>query len=300
MLPRVLALVLLALPGSVCGPTVENPIEESLRETILAEIQTVRRQAGLEPLELHPALCEIARDEVEAVAASGGTPGSAGHIPATTRRLYRAGYAPHAWTEGSLIGTSDEGILDQWRRARPEWFAENVAGDFEHVGIGVARHRGRPVVTLVMALAKRTVEWRQAAPLADLPAVRALVLATVNEIRRAHGRDPLTADGMLDVAAQRHAEDMQRRGYYDHDSPEGESSRQRVKATGYKGARTVGENIAKGLFTPDEVVHRWMNSSGHRRNILTKRVTEMGLGVAVGVNEADELEVLWVQVFASR
>ena len=72
-----------------------------------------------------------------------------------------------------------------------------------------------------------------------------------------------------------------------------------ARAAGYPRARSLSENIAKGPFTPDEVVHRWMNSSGHRRNILRRGATVMGMGVAFGEN-ANGFEVVWVQVFASR
>ena len=178
MVAGLVALSLLAATGPVCGRDAQEPV----RRALLAELNAARRGAGLELLEADPALCEIARDQAAAVAATGGTPTNVGHINSTTRRLYRAGYKPHAWTEGSLIATSDSDILGQWSRARPQWYGEMEMGDFEHIGIGLARHRGRPVVTLVLALAKRTVEWRQAAPLADLPKVRELALATVNEL----------------------------------------------------------------------------------------------------------------------
>ncbi len=147
---------------------------------------------------------------------------------------------------------------------------------------------------------RRISEWRQAAPLADLPSVRALALAlaTVNQLRLEHGRAPVRSEDSLDAAAQRHAEDMLRRAYY-HASPEGKTVGDRVRTAGYRGRRGLAENIAKGPFTPDEVVRRWMNSSGHRRNILHRGAAETGFGVAFGENR-NGFEVVWVQVFASR
>ncbi len=281
------------------APVAQTPSPPSLAESILAEINAARRRAGLEPLSVHPALSEIAVDQAHAVAATGGTTSSSGYITDTTDRLHRAGYAVHRWTEGSLIAASGADVAGQWRRARPDWWREAEAGDFEDVGIGVASYQGRPVVTLILALKTRTWEWRQAAPLADLETVRQQALAEVNRLRRDHGREPLASEPHLDEAAQRHAEDMLRRAYYDHKSPEGDGVGDRVRAAGYGRYRTVAENIAKGLFTPDEVVRRWANSSGHRRNLLHRRVTETGLGVAYG-ETGDEFEVVWVQVFARR
>ncbi len=299
MLFGLVALLLIATTGATTNPICGRDAETPLRQALVAELNAARLRASLEPLEAHPVLCDIARNQAKAVAATGGTPTNVGHINSTTRRLYRAGYKPHAWTEGSLIATSDIAILSQWRGARPEWYKEMEGGDFEHIGIGLARHRGRLVVTLVLALETRTVEWRQAAPLANLAGVRQIALATVNDLRRKHDREPVVAENRLDAAAQRHAEDMLRREFYDHTSPEGNTIRDRSRAAGYRGARALGENIAKGLFAPDEVVHRWMDSSGHRRNILKRGFREVGLGVAFGVNRADEFEVVWVQVFAT-
>ncbi len=291
--PVVLLMLFTGLPG--CGPGAGA----SLSQAILAELNAARQRAEQAPVEAHPALCAIALEQARSVAATGGTASSSGHITSTTRQLYRAGYAAHSWTEGSLIATSETGIPIQWRRARPEWWREAETGDFEDAGIGIARHQGRPVVTIVLALRTRTVEWRQAAPLAELPNVRALALAEVNRMRLEHGREPVVSEGRLDAAAQHHAEDLLRRTYYDHASPEGDTVRHRVRAAGHRGARTLTENISKGLFTPGEVVRRWANSSGHRRNILRRGAAEVGLGVAFGENE-NGFEVLWVQVFASR
>ncbi len=295
MLAGSLALLLLITAPPGCG----SGGGETLEQAILTELNAARRQSGAGPVELHNALCTIAFDQAAAVAATGGTASSSGYITNTTRRLYRAGYAAHSWTEGSLIATADADIPDQWRRARPAWWRDAESGDFEDVGIGVARYQGRPVVTLVLALRTRTVEWRQAAPLADLASVRAQALATVNQLRQAHGREAVISEDRLDDAAQRHAEDMLRRGYYNHASPEGETVRDRVRAAGYRRPRGLAENLAKGLFTPDEVVRRWMNSSGHRRNILLRSADEVGIGVAFGERGRD-FEVVWVQVFASR
>ncbi|MEM7353824.1 MAG: CAP domain-containing protein [Acidobacteriota bacterium] len=281
-----------ATATDLCGTT-------GVEGALLAELNVARQAAGQPVVEPHPVLCDIARNEAAAVAERGGTPTRADHINSITRRLYGSGYAPHSWTEGSLIATSDDAIWRQWHSVRPEWCRDAETGDFEHAGIGLARYGGRLVVTLVLALRTRTVEWRQAEPLEDLARVREVALAEVNRLRRAEDREPLVADTLLDTAAQRHAADMLRREFYAHQNPEGDTVRHRTRAAGYRGKR-VAENIAKGLFTPDEVVRRWMNSSGHRRNILHRGVTDMGFGVAFGVNRANEFEVTWVQVFASR
>jgi len=92
---------------------------------------------------------------------------------------------------------------------------------------------------------------------------------------------------------------MLARAYYDHESPEGATPAVRVRAAGYTRATTVAENVAEGLFTPEEVVRRWLESPGHRHAILDRRFRGMGVGVAFGEN-ARGFVVLWVQVFVNR
>jgi uncharacterized protein YkwD len=116
------------------------------------------------------------------------------------------------------------------------------------------------------------------------------VLRLVNEERAAESLPPLAWDASLALAAQAHAEDMVANGYFSHDSPDGRTFADRVRETDYPGAPT-GENIAAGYPSPAAVVEGWMNSPGHRANILSGRSTELGVGLA---------ERHWVQVFGVR
>jgi len=118
---------------------------------------------------------------------------------------------------------------------------------------------------------------------------RALESSTVcllNRERASRGLRGLRVNRRLSAAAQRHSDDMVRRRYFAHNSRSGASSVDRIRRTGYlKGARSwmVGENLAWGSgsrSTPRSIVDSWMHSSGHRRNILTRRFREIGIGVA--------------------
>jgi uncharacterized protein YkwD len=289
-----LLLVSLATAGPVCGA---GPAEAA-RRAIATELNQARTAAGSRPLEPHPLLCQLARERALEIAASGELTVERGYLEETTRRLYRGGYKPHFWTDGSLVGTSLSGVLEQLRPIRPQWVAEAIANDFDHLGVATATLDGQPVVTFMLALHKCTVDRELATRLAAVEAIREEVLAAVNRVRREHGLEPVRLDSRLAAAAQGHAEDQLRRSYYDHRSPEGGTAASRVRAAGLERPGLVAENIAKGLFTPEEVVDRWMDSSGHRKNILQRRVTATGLGVAVGAGESDCFEVLWVQLFA--
>jgi uncharacterized protein YkwD len=103
---------------------------------------------------------------------------------------------------------------------------------------------------------------------------------------------PLEAHPSLAQAAQAHAEDMVARGYFDHDSLDGTTATQRMRAAGYTGGRT-GENIAAGQPTPEAVVSGWLDSPGHCRNIMNGGYTHLGVGYAQG----GEYRHYWVQNF---
>jgi uncharacterized protein YkwD len=155
----------------------------------------------------------------------------------------------------------------------------------------------RLLLRRVEALPRGTWERRRGQPLDDLAAVRATILGQANDSRAAAGLPPLAAEARLTAAAQEHARDMLARGFYDHRSPEGAGPAQRAAAAGYR-YRWVGENIAKGLFPADEVVERWMGSSGHRRNLLDRHAAEVGIGVAWGEQRDGEVVALWVLLLA--
>lgn len=119
------------------------------------------------------------------------------------------------------------------------------------------------------------------------------VLDLVNAEREKVGAAPLTFDQQATDAAKAHAEDMRARNFFSHNSPEGFTPDDRlaaVKATGYS---QTGENIALGQTTAAAVMTAWMNSPGHRANILNPNFTHLGIGVA-------DPGPYWVQVFLRR
>lgn len=290
----VAALVVLFVLATVPG---ETPVRGALEESLLEALLQMRSEAGLAPLREEPRLRAAADRRAAEVAATGAVEVDAAMIPRLSRELFRAGYRAHRWAEVTVLGPGDaERIASLWADDGDR-LRTTVLGDFEDVAIGVAGRDGEVAVTLLLALPKLTALRRAAAPFADLEAVRGGVLAAANRERERAGRTPLATDPRLAAAAQRHAEDMLGRSYFDHRSPDGGTIEDRVAAAGYPPARMLGENLAKGLFTPEEVVERWMKSSGHRRNLLRAEYAETGIGVALA-EEGDDLTVVWVQVFA--
>jgi uncharacterized protein YkwD len=115
----------------------------------------------------------------------------------------------------------------------------------------------------------------------------ARALALVNEARAAEGLDALAPSGVLDEAARAHAEDMLARDFYDHVTPEGTTARDRFLAAGGDVGAVSGENIARctGCPTPPgaervEAFHGgWMQSPGHRANVLSLGFARFGYAI---------------------
>lgn len=103
------------------------------------------------------------------------------------------------------------------------------------------------------------------------------VVRLVNEIRRENGLNPLTEDWELSRVARYKSQDMLDNKYFSHTSPVYGSPFTMIKNFGLS-YRSAAENIAKGQSTPKAVVNAWMNSSGHRANILNASYKKIGVG----------------------
>ncbi|MFI7367308.1 sigma-70 family RNA polymerase sigma factor [Streptomyces sp. NPDC050149] len=106
----------------------------------------------------------------------------------------------------------------------------------------------------------------------------AQIVALVNKQRAAAGCGALTEDAQLTDAAQRHSDDMAARNFFEHTNPDGAGPGQRVTDAGYRWS-AYGENIARGQQTPQSVMESWMNSPGHRANILNCSFKNIGIGI---------------------
>lgn len=107
------------------------------------------------------------------------------------------------------------------------------------------------------------------------------VLALVNKERAAAGCSPVTANDRLTRAADDYSDVMASSGVMSHTGPDGSTMTTRVEAAGYKWS-TLGENIAQGQADAASVMKSWMNSPGHRANILNCSFKELGVGVHFG------------------
>lgn len=118
------------------------------------------------------------------------------------------------------------------------------------------------------------------------------VIKLVNIERANNGLAPLKENWELSRVARYKSSDMIAKNYFSHTSPTYGSPFKMINSFGLKFS-SAGENIAMGQRTPQEVVQAWMNSPGHRSNILNKNFTEIGVGLAKDANG----NPYWTQMF---
>jgi len=155
----------------------------------------------------------------------------------------------------------------------------------------------------VSSLGTSSVRTVPQPPVTPAQATRALTL--VNDVRARGTRcgnrsfapvPPVALSGTLGGVAYGHATDMAVHGYFEHQDLTGQSPADRVRAVGYR-EKLVGENIAYGPQTVEEVVRGWLDSPDHCENIMDPRFAEMGIASAAGRTTRHGL--YWVQVLAA-
>lgn len=275
------------------------PDVEKLRRDLLRRLNDLRAATGTPPLRLSPALDRAAQQHVDEIAASGSLRRERRPEQAMDERLREAGYDAHQWAENVMSGPADAAeLVSAWRADDSDGTFRRVLDPvYSDLGIGVGRLGSAPLYSILFASPQSEAFARETADLRDLGRVRGELLARINAERRRARRQPLSLNAALDQAAQRHAEDMLARSYFAHRSPDGKTVRERARLAGYEWS-AIGENLAEGQQSVDEVVEAWMRSHGHRENILDRRYTETGFGLALGHDlKKGEYRILWVETF---
>lgn len=125
----------------------------------------------------------------------------------------------------------------------------------------------------------------------DRDALVSGAIGLVNAERQGRGLPPLSAEPRLMQAARNHACDNAGRRVMSHEGADGSDLSQRLRRVDY-GFSAANENVAMGYRSADSVVRGWMDSSGHRRNILARDTRDIGLGIAL----ASDGRLHWVLV----
>ena len=275
------------------------PDTQGLRRDLLRRLDDLRAAAGTAPLRLSPALDRAAQQHVDEIAASGSLRRERRPEQAMDQRLREAGYDAHQWAENVMSGPADAAqLIAAWRDDDSDGTFRRVLDPvYTDLGIGVGRLGGSPLYSILFATPQSEAFARETADLRDLGRVRVELLSRINAERRRARRQPLNLDQRLDAAAQVHAEDMLARSYFAHRSPDGKTVRERARLAGYEWS-AIGENLAEGQQSVDEVVEAWMRSPGHRENVLDRKYTETGFGLAMGRDpKKNEYRILWVETF---
>lgn len=155
-----------------------------------------------------------------------------------------------------------------------------------------------PVETTTSAAVEKPTETTTQSQTSNNPSVNKSieqqVLDLVNKERTSNGLSPLTLNAEVSKVAQMKSEDMRDKNYFSHTSPTYGSPFDMLKKFNVK-YTYAGENIAKGQKTPEAVVNAWMNSEGHRANILNPNYTQMGIGYALKGSTP-----YWTQMFIKQ
>jgi uncharacterized protein YkwD len=276
------------------GPSLAG--ENGAPEAFLSSLNTLREQSGNQPLGLSNTLVLATQTLLDKLIETGELEDLDRSGEATAAVLAASGYEAKAFVEAMAQSAGDPHlILQRWGRDSPETLEALLASEFRDLGVGIAEVDGTPLYYLIAALSIDDYYSPIVADLEDLTGVRAGLLEMVNKERRRARKPLLRLQPQLNHTAQAYAEDMLARDFYGHESPEGTTVMDRAQAEGYRG-RTTGENLANGAESVDEVMRGWMESKGHRENILNPLFREVGFGVAIG-KKTDGYRILWVQCF---
>ncbi|MFE1290029.1 CAP domain-containing protein [Streptomyces sp. NPDC058751] len=251
----------------------------------LGPVNSARAATGSPPVRLDARLTAAARSHAGAMAARGTLSSKAPDGVYVHQRVVSAGYSYLTVGEHLVSGprTVHE-FVEYCLSAEP---SRRTLCDPAFTEAGLARVPDPRTGDLYW-----TALWARPFSPAGLERTAREVITLTNTERAAAGLPPLTADARLTAAAQAHSADMVARDFYAHTSPEGGRPWDRAAAAG-SAHRAVGENIACGQRSPAEVVQGWMDSPGHRANILKPDFTHLGIGLAGGGRAG----TYWTQLF---
>ncbi|MFD5231481.1 CAP domain-containing protein [Streptomyces qaidamensis] len=248
-------------------------------------VNSARTAAGSPPLRLDARLAAAAREHAAAMAAAGRLGVETRDGVSVYQRVVGSGFTYLTIGEHLVSGP----------RTAAEFVAYCVRTDgarrtlhdpaFTHAGLAHV-HDGPSGDTFWTAL------WARPFTPDGLAGTAAAVVDLTNRERAGAGLPPLAADPLLTTAAQAHSADMVARAFYAHTAPDGSRPWDRAAAAGST-RRAIGENIACGQRSPADVVEGWMNSPGHRANILSPGFTHIGIGFAGGGRAG----TYWTQLF---
>ena len=233
-------------------------------------INGFRAQHGLAPLRMEARLALLARDQAWDMLARRRLDSRNAAGLTLEARLRRAGYAYRQAAQQVAMGYPDgQAVIAMWmgRRDSRELLLNR---NLREAGIGYAARGNEAldhfwVITLADPTGPVGGNWQRE------------ILRHVNQYRARNRLPSLSLNAALNIAAQRHSDDMATRDYFDHVTPNGCTVGERATRAGYRW-QTILENLAAGQESPREVVEGWIKSPPHRKAMLAPDIEDAGVG----------------------
>jgi uncharacterized YkwD family protein len=241
-----------------------------------------REKQGLTPLKVDAKLTEVAQKKSQDMAVNGYFSHDSPTYGSPFDMMNDFGITYYSAGENIAKGqTSPSEVVQAWMDS--EGHRENILHpDFTHIGVGFSSNGYYWAQQFIKRL-EETVSQQD---------FEKKVVQLTNQARANLGLSPLSIDVELTKTARAKSLDMAEHDYFDHTSPTHGSPFEMMDQAGIA-YQTAGENIARGQFTPEEVVEAWMNSEGHRANILNPNFTHIGVGF---IKE----DIIWTQQFIGK
>ncbi|WNZ06860.1 CAP domain-containing protein [Streptomyces sp. 11x1] len=271
-------------PPTWTRPTSARPPTDPLTH-YLDLVNSTRATAGSRPVSLDARLSAAARAHATAMAAQRRLAAEGKDGVSVHQRVTTTGYAYLTIGEHLVSGPRTPAEFVDYCRSDPEAGRTLREPSWSETGLGQATDPRSGTVFW-------TALWAHPFSSDGLHRTATDVITLTNSERAGAGLPPLSPDPLLTTAAQAHSADMVARAFYSHTSPDGREPWHRAAAAGST-RRSIGENIACGQRSAAEVVRGWMNSPGHRANILKPGFTHVGIGFAGG----GAAGTYWTQLF---
>ena len=268
----------LAVPSALAVPA-------GAADGFTALVNAARSKAGIPPVRSEPHLTAAAGAHAAAMAREGRLSAEGHDGLSVHQRVAAGGYRCLRVAEHLVSGPRSEAAFIEYCLGDEDSRRPFFDPDYHDTGIGSA-------VDTRSGDIYWTALWAGQFSVAGLARTVAEVLTLTNAERAAARLAPLVYDRRLEAAAQGHSEAMVARDFYAHTSPDGLQPWDRAAAAGSTHPG-IGENIACGQRSPAEVVQGWMNSPGHRANILKPGFTHLGVGYVCGGRAG----TYWTQLF---
>ncbi|MFD4554291.1 CAP domain-containing protein [Streptomyces sp. NPDC058469] len=273
---------------SPTGPHPGSPAARTPDPTgFLTLANSARAKAGSPPVSPDPRLTSAAQAHASDMAAAGHLGTESRDGTSVYQRVTRAGYTYLTIGEHLVSGPRTPAEFVDYCLRTEQARRTLLDRDFTHAGLAQAVDPRSGDVYW-------TALWATPLTAGNLARTAEKVAALTNAERARAGLPALAVDPLLAAAAQAHSSDMVARAFYSHTSPDGSQPWDRAAAAGSR-RRTIGENIACGQRSAAEVVEGWMNSPGHRANILKPDFTHIGIGFAGG----GQTGTYWTQLFGA-